>query len=82
MKKVTKKRTSTRRFVILYAGNEVMPATGKRVSASRLFSVYSENVEGFRKPISKDRFCRILIKNGYRFRPGLYGGYFEDVKFI
>jgi hypothetical protein len=50
--KNSRKKQSTRRFVISLADGLVMPG------------------QGF-----DDR-------NGYRFRLGLYGGYFEDLKFI
>lgn len=77
--KTNRRRMSTRRSVISFVEEMVFPAKGKTVGACGFYAAYSKHSERIGVHISKDRFCRILDRHGYRRRYGQFGYVYEDL---
>ncbi len=73
---------TSREAVIAFVRGLVMPAKGRTVGISRLYSMYRAEVSRFRKPVSKYRFLKILDRNGYRRIGGAYNGLLLDLMIL
>jgi len=75
------RRMIPRQSVIAFVGDCVMPAPGKTVGVCGLYSAYLKHADRFGIRITRERFCRILDRQGYRRCHGLYGGVYEDITY-
>ena len=78
--KPTNHRMTTRQSVVMFVQNMVYPAPGEFVGAAALYHAYRQHAERFGYGVSKEKFCRILDRHGYRRRIGRFGDLFEDIK--
>ena len=74
-------RMTTSQSVLTFVGGHVLPAKGQMVGACGLYFAYRRHADRFGICITKERFCRILVRHGYRRRHGLYGGTYEDITY-
>lgn len=74
------RRMTTRQSVIAFVGRRVMPAKGQTVGACGLYSAYRRHADRFGICITKESFCRILDRHGYRRSFGRFGYVYQNLK--
>lgn len=83
MKKSTKNRhrLTKSKKVLMFVETQTYPAKNQTIGISGLYGAYLKHTIRFAKPISKERFVRILDRNGYRRNGGLLNGLLMDLTY-
>lgn len=78
--KITNRLTKVEK-ALMFVRTNTMHSPRQVVGVSGLYGAYLKHTIRFAKPISKERFVRILDRNGYRRNGGLLNGLLMDLTY-